>query len=89
MAASYAPRVEELEKNHAILRRDHDCLASEIHDPLVGLPAAHKRLNENDVLTAKVGVAIAIGKWLLIAFGTLDVLLIFNILTHAIVITKP
>jgi len=90
MAASVlAPRVEELEKNHALLRRDHDCLSKEVHDPLTGLPAAHKRLNENDVLAAKVGVAIGIMRWLAIIVGGFVVALIWNILVHAVIVTVP
>lgn len=89
MAAILAPRVEQLEKDHALLRRDHDCLANEVHDPKTGLQAAHERLNENDVLAAKVGVAISIGKWILALLGTSIGLLIWNILTHAVEIVRP
>jgi hypothetical protein len=89
MAAILAPRVEQLEKDHAILRRDHDCLANEVHDKDTGLPAVNKRLNENDVLSAQVKTAIAIGKWILIALGSSTILLIWNILTHAIEIVRP
>ena len=89
MAAILAPRVEQLEKDHALLRRDHDCLANEVHDKDTGLPAVNKRLNENDVLSAQVRIAISIGKWILTALGTSIVLLLFAILTHAIEIARP
>jgi hypothetical protein len=89
MAAILAPRVEQLEKDHAILRRDHDCLANEVHDKETGLPAVNKRLNENDVLSAQVKIAIGIGKWILALLGTSIGLLLFNILTHSIEVVRP
>lgn len=84
-----APRVEALEKDHAVLRRDHDCLADVVNNPDTGLPAVNKRLNENDVLSAQVRIAISIGKWILALLGTSIGLLLFNILTHSIEIVRP
>lgn len=84
-----APRVAKLETDQVLLRRDHDCLEKEVHDPKAGLSAAHSRLNENDVLAAKVGIAISIGRWILITFGAMVLLLIFNLLTHAVEIVRP
>jgi len=89
MAASYAPRVEELEKNHILLRRDHDCLATEVRDKDTGLPAVNRRLNENDVLSAQVKIAIAIGRWLLVLVGGLVGVLLWNILIHAVIVSVP
>ena len=89
MAASYAPRIEELEKGHAVLRRDHDCLASQVNDKDTGLPGINKRLNENDVLSSQVKVAIKIGTWLLVALGSSIVLFVWNIIIHAIEIVRP
>lgn len=87
--ASYAPRIQKLETDVAVLRNDHNTLKCKVDDPKRGLDAAHERLDDNDNLAVSVKIAIGIGKWLLVTFGVLIVALIFNILTHAVEIVRP
>jgi hypothetical protein len=87
--ATYAPRINKLETDVAILRNDHDALEKQVCDPKRGLGAAHERLDSNDQLAVSVKIAISIGRWLLLTFGVLIVALVFNIITHAVEIVRP
>lgn len=89
MAATYVPRIEKLEKDHAVLRRDHDSLSAEVNNAETGLPAVNRRLNNNDVLAAQTKIVIAILRWIGVLLGGFVGLLIWNILIHAVIISVP
>ena len=89
MAAVLAPRIEKLEKDQALLRRDHDCLAVEVNDKDTGLPAVNRRLAEIDKLMVQNKLVIGVLRWVGVVVGGFTLLLLWNILTHAVVITVP
>jgi len=73
----------------AVLRNDHEALKAKVNDDDRGLEAAYQRLDNNDKLAVSVGIAISIGRWLLVTFGALVALLLFNLLTRSIEIVWP
>lgn len=89
-------RIEKLEDfaaqtkiDVAVLKNDHQHLKNKVDDPERGLEAAHQRIDDSDRLAVEVKIAVGIGRWLLITFGALIALLLFNIFTHAIEINFP
>ena len=73
----------------AVLKNDHQHLKNKVDDPERGLEAAHQRIDDTDRLAVEVKIAVGIGRWLLITAGALVVILLFNLLTHAIELKIP
>jgi hypothetical protein len=94
--ANQTVRIERLEGfadqakvDIAVLKNDHQNLKNKVDDPERGLEAAHQRIDCSEKLAVEVSIAVKIGKWILVTFGALIALLIFNILTHAVELKIP
>lgn len=94
--ANQTVRIERLEGfadqakiDIAVLKNDHQNLKNKVDDPERGLEAAHQRIDCSDKLAVEVSIAVKIGKWILTSFGVLVILLIFNLLTHAVELRFP